>query len=321
MKHWKLIVGILIVLFSLTGLAAKATGIALFFMAIGIALIAWQFIGRHPAAKKKDIQIKPKAENPKSSISKAANTAVANDKEEVSKATPVKLSEATPVKLSVATPAKLSEAVPEEDSWKKVSVPEVIDGERIAYHYDYEKIYIPDGCVIDYNKVLPGEKVQLIREPDNPYDKKAVKVVTADGLWLGYLFKGTKQDMVHDFQNRNLPILSMVSFSDSESKVIKIFLGFYRTNRRAEKATKIFKLTGNRNTDMQEALNICSENDEVTYDYDYDKEKYIASSGEEIGYFPKSANDLLEAEPSAYISKIEIDDDLNYTVFVAVEEN
>ncbi len=39
-------------------------------------------------------------------------------------------------------------------------------------------------------KLQPREKLLLLREPDNPKDKKAVKILNTDGKLLGYLPRG-----------------------------------------------------------------------------------------------------------------------------------
>lgn len=40
-----------------------------------------------------------------------------------------------------------------------------------------------------YDALLPGEKVLLVKETTNPYDENAVKVLSQDGFFMGYLAK------------------------------------------------------------------------------------------------------------------------------------
>lgn len=44
----------------------------------------------------------------------------------------------------------------------------------------------------------PGDKLTLIREPDNPVDPRAVKVCTAAGLQLGYLTRDRAHELSQD---------------------------------------------------------------------------------------------------------------------------
>jgi hypothetical protein len=44
-----------------------------------------------------------------------------------------------------------------------------------------------------------GQRVQIVHEPDNPYDKKALAVVTEDGETLGYIARDCwLQDAIHE---------------------------------------------------------------------------------------------------------------------------
>ncbi len=40
-----------------------------------------------------------------------------------------------------------------------------------------------------YKDLIDGEKVLLVKEPSNPYDKYAIKVLSQDGYHIGYLAK------------------------------------------------------------------------------------------------------------------------------------
>lgn len=44
-----------------------------------------------------------------------------------------------------------------------------------------------------------GQRVHIVHEPDNPYDKLALAVVTADGLTIGYVARESwLRDAVHE---------------------------------------------------------------------------------------------------------------------------
>ena len=44
-----------------------------------------------------------------------------------------------------------------------------------------------------------GEPVEIVHEPDNPYDKRALAAVSSDGLTIGYIAKECwLQDAIHE---------------------------------------------------------------------------------------------------------------------------
>ncbi len=69
---------------------------------------------------------------------------------------------------------------------------------------------------------------------------------------------------------------------------------------------------------MQENIFLSSVGDSVDAFYETEKEKYLAIGPNDIGYFPKSAEEYLENEFEAFIEDIDTDDDGNYIVKVAV---
>jgi hypothetical protein len=57
--------------------------------------------------------------------------------------------------------------------------------------------YVSDEArAIDTLKNLPiGSALELKREPDNKADPKAVRVYSADGVWIGYLPAASNKDV------------------------------------------------------------------------------------------------------------------------------
>ena len=47
------------------------------------------------------------------------------------------------------------------------------------------------GAVTALNTMREGAPLRLVREPDNPHDRNAVLVTTADGQPLGHIDRGT----------------------------------------------------------------------------------------------------------------------------------
>jgi HIRAN domain len=56
--------------------------------------------------------------------------------------------------------------------------------------------YVPNISEIAQN-IKEGERLVLEREKQNPYDKKAIKVLTASGVKLGYIPKEQNQNLVY----------------------------------------------------------------------------------------------------------------------------
>jgi uncharacterized membrane protein YuzA (DUF378 family) len=191
-------------------------------------------------------------------------------------------------------------------------------GKPIAYHYDSVKIFILSGQEPDFKSLNPGDNVRFVQEPTNSYDKNAVAAESGIRK-LGYLYKGKIQDMVNDFINSGDAILSHIDSIDDANGKITVYIAFYR--KKSFASAKTYKLTANRNEEMQDVIYYSSEGDEVFAEYDYEKEKHLASTAAgDIGYFPKSANDILEGEYTAQIERID-EDDGKSIVYVAVSAN
>lgn len=94
------------------------------------------------------------------------------------------------------------------------------------------------------------------------------------------------------------------------------------TNFRDYSKAKSFRLTANSNEEMQDNIGMVSKGDEVEFDMDYDKDKYLAWAGaSEIGYLPQSGTNFLEAIGENYeadIESIDINDNDKYVVTVRI---
>lgn len=196
-------------------------------------------------------------------------------------------------------------------SAKNIHIPDEMNGQPIAYKYDDVGIFAPKDVAVKRD-VRYGDAVTFEYEPDNKYDANAVKAVVC-GEFIGYINKGKLQEMIHDFKDSGLPIFSYVSSCDP----VKVFISFYR-GAKAPGAANTYKLASNKSEEIQDAIENCDEGDEVEYTYDDEKDKYIAACGGNIGYFPKSANEILEGGPSVFISEIGEDDDGVYSVEVEI---
>jgi len=208
-------------------------------------------------------------------------------------------------------------------------MPEEIDGIPMAYHYKTVDVCIIDDKRPDFKRIKPNMPVTFVPEPTNPYDTGAV-IVKTENMNIGYLYKGTLQRMTREFLKSGYPIRSYIQYVDGPHDAVSITMGFYKEKTGKikhgyEKLIEIkapyrtYKLTGNRNDDMQEALSNCSEGEEVECEFDDDKDRYIAVCGDDIGYFPKAAGKYLDDDRRlAFIKSIEEDDNDKYIVEVAV---
>lgn len=55
----------------------------------------------------------------------------------------------------------------------------------------------------------PGDRLELVREPDNPHDHMAVAIFTASGIRVGYLGK-VRAQWIGSKMDRGLPVNAIV---------------------------------------------------------------------------------------------------------------
>lgn len=263
--------------------------------------------GRKAKPRQTDRQGEPRS----TSIVRKADTAV-----EPRAAEPARrpLQRPEPVK-----PAEIPAVAEAQDEGGEIVVPEMIDGHKRKYVYQDVRIYTPALTEALAERVA-GQVVTLRQEPENTYDPNAVAVWHAESK-IGYLYKGKLQDMANDYLRREDPIFAAASRVkiDEDQVNVELCLAFYPT-RRATGTTKRFKLSGNTGAERQEQIGFADEGDLVEYSYDFDKEKYEAiCNGDSIGFFPKSANELLEDDASVVVAQVEENDQGKWVVYVDVE--
>lgn len=116
-----------------------------------------------------------------------------------------------------------------------------LDGYHLAYHYDDVKFYSPNEMVskIDKEILSPGVDIILKPEPKNKYDPRAIALYIGR-YQIGYLLKGTLQDMVHDYMDKKWPIianLSSIRLVNGEYEG-RISLSFYRESQEIPPSAK-----------------------------------------------------------------------------------
>lgn len=195
-----------------------------------------------------------------------------------------------------------------------------VDGYELSYKYDDVLVAYSSN----YNAAEVGKFVSLVPEPNNEYDPNAVAVMLND-VKLGYLPKNNLQKMYHDFINSNKIVLAKIV--DNNNNKILLSLRYYKPltndfNSLIDKNIphKSFILTGN--SIFQESISFCSVGDEITFYYDSEVDKMIATASCDIGYIGKSQEEYLDGleSYSAYIEDISENDNGKLTVKVIVFE-
>lgn len=238
----------------------------------------------------------------------------------------------SPITPSSPSTTPVTSATPLWSAPKKetdvITVPGELNGAEIKYHYEDVDVCIIKGKEPVFSAVEPGAKVTLRQEPENAYDSKAVAVYAA-GMKLGYLYRGKMQDIANDFLKRGDPIWAHVSSVNDDDRKIRMFIAFYRNaptqatviaSAPRDRSGRRFRLTANTGKTAQEALEYCSEGDEVEYEYDGEKGKYIANAnGDYIGAFPAAANDLLDSALPVHIDSLDSNDADKIVVYARID--
>lgn len=188
----------------------------------------------------------------------------------------------------------------------------------LQYHYDDVKVCTIKEDNLDFSILKTGLEVSLYIEKENQYDNKAVAIYV-DKTRIGYLYKGKLKDMAYDFLDSGDYVYGYISHIQDENIILN--LGYYRKVIPDFEKSTTFKLTGTAKKDIQEALLYCSEDDEVSFDFNYEKDCYEVSSLDVIGYAPKGKNKFIEelSDFYAYISKVDTDSNDKYFVEVTIK--
>lgn len=196
-------------------------------------------------------------------------------------------------------------------------------GYEIAYKYD--DVYVAYSA--NYSIAEVGKIVSLVPEPNNEYDPNAVAVMLND-VKLGYLPKNRLQKMYHDFINSGKVVRAKIAYNNNVDKIL-LSMYYYKPSTNDFDSLisknvhhKSFKLTGNSKSEFQENISLCSVGDEVTFFYDSNANKMLASAGCDIGYISNSQEEYLDSldSYSAYIEDISENDNGKLTVKVIVFE-
>lgn len=107
-----------------------------------------------------------------------------------------------------------------------------IEDKTFELKYKYDDVAIACLGMAQYataaENVYAGEMLEVLQEPTNPYDPKAV-AISSDSGTVGYLHKGRLQDMANDYLKRGYPVIAIANQEPLET----IALGFYKPVKEA----------------------------------------------------------------------------------------
>ena len=164
--------------------------------------------------------------------------------------------------------------------------------DRAIMLYNYEENLCPSDDAFDYIPGNGGKTLTFKQEPENPHDGKAVAVYLGTAK-IGYVYRGTVQDMINDYIKRNWIIFGYLNKYSVADKKATYKIGFYRPLDTYK--SKSFNLTKTKKkvdeyTSREDNLLGCEEGEALTIEYE-DDDCYTVSdmSYNEIGELPKSA--------------------------------
>lgn len=182
-------------------------------------------------------------------------------------------------------------------AFKDYTLPADVYGTPQAYHYTNINVCIIRGQEPDYSQLHIHDEITFAKEPTNAYDSNAVAVFDkARNIKVGYLYKGSLQDMVNDFISGGHPIRSRITDITPEGK-IQIEAAFYRRPAAPAKNFKsqvTFALSSS-TKEAQENISDCVyEDDDLEFEFDYDTEKFAFYCNTAlVGYAPSKYADIL----------------------------
>ena len=97
-----------------------------------------------------------------------------------------------------------------------------IDGWHLAYSYNHKLCIVKGESAPGKDKV--GSELSFIPEPDNEFDKLAVKVCIGSER-IGYVYRSDHQDMIHDYINRGWLVKGKLVSSGNDARYA---IGFYK---------------------------------------------------------------------------------------------
>jgi hypothetical protein len=210
-----------------------------------------------------------------------------------------------------------------------ILIPDHFGDYKIAYHYKGEEIALPniENCM----SVKMASELSFENEPTNEYDKKAIRII-ADGKFIGYVYKGKIQDMIHDFTKRKEPIYAILQSFDDINNKVSMFIAFYRNpfeiySKCESIKTKLVKCSKKVDEYTNRQDNFCGvkRGDTITIEYNEEYETYVAldECGGELGEISKSISAKIKEredmdEPICIVEETAEDDNGKYGANVLI---
>lgn len=199
--------------------------------------------------------------------------------------------------------------------------PQEHHGAFLGYSYDDVQLDTSSSNLPAIQRIPPNTVLSFKRYDD----ERRIELYSGDIL-IGSMFDNKLCSMAFDFlRDPDRSAMAVLLCPDP----VTIGLYFYNSwdtfVRKIEKNpnAKTFKLVSNGNSAMQEAIADCNEGSLVDITFDYDKDKYLVSSGpDDIGYMPAGFKRYIEehenVEGRIYEIEEPLDDDEKYTVSIIV---
>ena len=172
---------------------------------------------------------------------------------------------------------------------------DVTDGAALCYEYE-ESLCLFDGA-FDHIPGNGGKALTFKQEPENPHDEKAVAVYL-NGAKIGYIYRGTVQDMFNDYTKRGWRVSGYLNKYSVSNNKATYKIGFYKPldifESKRFSLSKIKKKIDEYTTREDNLLN-CDEGDVLTIEYEDADDCFVVFNDiyEEVGELPKSAANFI----------------------------
>lgn len=221
-----------------------------------------------------------------------------------------------------AAPASKPEPAPEpEPAPAPFAPPDAQQGYVLAYRYEDVPLECDAECLARARQVAPRKQLTLQFIDD---DRLGVYYA---GAQIGEMKPGKLRDMAAEFGTEDEKELLAVSRAWTSEPLFSLYLylSVKEISRRwKENPTyKEFNLISNGGAEMRKNISFTAAGERVTFDYDADREKYLATAGSDIGYVPASVSYFIDAhfDREARVLSITEKDDGKYAVRVMMIAN
>lgn len=198
----------------------------------------------------------------------------------------------------------------------------IIDDYVLKYKYE-QNLYL----TCDINNIIgcEGEYLDFYQEPENEYDSNAIAIYLHNKK-IGYVYKGTIQDMIHDWKKRNEYFKGILSTINTQDNTATYIIGFYKNIQSLDTPSKDFSLIKTKKkiddyTNRNDNLCNCHKGETVSVEYDYECNNYVVYNecGEEIGELNSKASEYIEKNEYSNIIGIISEYDYDYNLDAKVK--